>query len=420
MRNFVRGLCAILLFSILSGCVTAEQASSDATPNEALLEDASSYAERYRVSLDEAVRRLRLQSEVGQLEAALSREEQASFAGLWIEHEPTFRVVLSVTDRAALLRSLPELGSMGGEVEVQSARWTLADLEKQQAAAIEMSKQMGVVADSDINVRENRVELYVVDDQEISRLRSAEPALPASVVVIGVDSLAQPLQLDGGEALSACTGGFTVRTPSGDLGISSAAHCSNTQSAQGQTLNFRREEQENNQDVQWHSACGLLDVSNNFETGIGLREVSGTRHRDSQPIGAYVCKFGRTTDRTCGNIESKSYSMNFVTNSASTFIRVDGGNVDLAAPGDSGGPWYVENLAHGTSVARLVDDNGGDDAFYMAINYFSSLGVSVLTFDPPGPTCNFCSVTLCGDGRPPCCAGACKPSGLGGLKICQE
>jgi hypothetical protein len=141
----------------------------------------------------------------------------------------------------------------------------------------------------------------------------------------------------------------------------------------------------------------LLDVSNNFETGIGLRELSGTRHRDSQPIGAYVCKFGMTTDRTCGNIESKNYSMNFVTNSASTFIRVDGGNVDLGAPGDSGGPWYVENLAYGTSVARLRNtDDGRDDVFYMAINYISSLGVSVLTFDPPGPTCNFCSVTLAG------------------------
>ncbi len=86
--------------------------------------------------------------------------------------------------------------------------------------------------------------------------------------------------------------------------------------------------------------------------------------------------------------------------------------------GDSGGPWYVENLAYGIHMGRPSGDN--KDAIYMPIDYISSIGVSVLTSNPPGPQCNICSVTLCGDGRPPCCAGACKPSGLGGLKICQQ
>ena len=69
-------------------------------------------------------------------------------------------------------------------------------------------------------------------------------------------------------------------------------------------------------------------------------------------------------------------------------------------------------------MGRPSGDN--KDAIYMPIYYISSIGVSVLTSNPPGPQCNICSVTLCGDGRPPCCAGACKPSGLGGLKICQQ
>jgi streptogrisin C len=428
-----RCLSDIFLLFVLSACITilvcdyaAAQEPDDAPPSESLLEDAATYAERYGVSLDEAVRRLRVQSKVGELEAALSREEHASFSGLWLEHEPTFRVVLSFTDSAAPLRllpALPELGSMQGEVEVREARWTLADLEKDQAAAIALSKQLGFVVDADINVRENRVELYVVEDREIiSGLRSAERALPASVVVIGVDRLAQPQQLDGGETFIDCTAGFTVRTTSGDMGISTAAHCNDTQSAQGRPLNFRSQDQQGNQDVQWHSACGVLNVSDNFESGIGLRDVSGTRHRDNQPIGATVFKFGKVTQRTFGTIESKSFAPAYVTNAASTFVRVDGGgrSDNLSARGDSGGPWYVGNTAYGIHSGSVADDDGGRDALYMPINYISSILVSVLTSDPPGPACNICSVTLCGSGRPPCCTGACAPSGLGGIFTCQE
>lgn len=265
--------CALAGLTILV-CNPAAAQQPDA-PSKALLEDANSYAERFGVNLDEAVRRLQIQSKVGVLEAALARDEQASFAGLWLEHEPTFRVVMSFTDSAAAQRLLPELDALKGEIEVRTARWPLAELEKDQAAAIALAHRLGYVVDADINVRQNRVEIYVVEDREPSGLRNAQREFPASVVLIGVDRLAQPNQLDGGESLSTCTGGFTVRTASGDMGISTAAHCGNTQSAQGQTLNFRSEDQQGNQDVQWHSACGLLDVSDNFESGLGLRDVTG-------------------------------------------------------------------------------------------------------------------------------------------------
>lgn len=409
-----------LLF--LSGCLTIFVCNSAAAqkpddPSKALLEDANSYAERFHVNLDEAVRRLQIQSKVGILEAALAHDEQASFAGLWLEHEPTFRVVMSFTDGAAPQRLLPELDSLKGEVEVRSARWTLAELQKDQAAAIALANRLGYVVDADINVRENRVEMYVVEDREISGLRNAQREFPASVVLIGVDRLAEPNQLDGGESLSTCTGGFTVRTASGEMGISTAAHCGNTQSAQGQTLNFRSEDQQGNQDVQWHSACGLLDVSDNFESGLGLRDVSGTQHRDNQAIGSLVCKFGLNTGRTCGTIQSKSYAPSYVSSASSTFVRVDGGNNDLSANGDSGGPWFVETVAYGIHSGSPGSD--ANDALYMPINYISSIGVSVLTSDPPGPGCNICSVNLCGGGRPPCCAGACLPSGLGGIFTCR-
>jgi hypothetical protein len=89
--------------------------------------------------------------------------------------------------------------------------------------------------------------------------------------------------------------------------------------------------------MQWHSACGLLDVSNHFQSGTGLRDLLGTRDRTKQTKGSIVYKFGMTTGRTCGEIQSKNYTPSFVTNAASTFVRVHGGKVMQSNGGDSGG-----------------------------------------------------------------------------------
>jgi hypothetical protein len=91
-----------------------------------------------------------------------------------------------------------------------------------------------------------------------------------------------------------------------------------------------------------------------------------------------VCKNGKTTGYTCGNISSTTYSPSYVTNAAATFIRVhESSNGNLSEGGDSGGPWFLVNTAYGThSGSPGANPN---DALYMAINYVSSLGVSVLT-----------------------------------------
>lgn len=173
--------------------------------------------------------------------------------------------------------------------------------------------------------------------QEIDRLRSAVPELSPSVLVIGVDRLAQPQQLDGAEALSTCTGGFTVRTASGDLGVSTAAHCGNVQVAQGQTLNFRNEDQQGIRTCSGTRpvACSTSPTTSKAApvcaTFWGLATVPNKR-RDRLFIS-----FGMTTGRTCGEIQSKNYTPSFVTNAASTFVRVHGGKVMQSNGGDSGG-----------------------------------------------------------------------------------
>jgi hypothetical protein len=54
-------------------------------------------AEALGISVDEAVRRFQLQEAIGPLGAQLEANEADTFAGLWLQQEPEFRVVVAFT-----------------------------------------------------------------------------------------------------------------------------------------------------------------------------------------------------------------------------------------------------------------------------------------------------------------------------------
>jgi len=390
-------LCTFIITLFTSSIHAAEP------PSAALLEDATSYAAQTGVSVDEAVRRLRLQKEIGDLDAALATEEPASYAGLWIDDKSGYRIIARFTDPAAeaRLRARVAGGKLESLVETRSARWSLAELRKQRSEVSVQARGAKIRTNSDINIFENRAEIYVLDESQLTAaLAKARTHLPEGVVIRQSARLTEPAALTGGANLSDCTAGFTVQAPNGELGISTAAHCSNTQYASGVLLPFRREKKGGDYDVQWHSACDLLQVTNQFESGYGLRSVVGTRSRNSQAVGTYVCKWGKTTHRTCGWIESKDFDPDGWTDFNpfdGTAIRVDGHGANLVDPGDSGGPWFVEDVAYGITLgytygSTLITSAFGyifndKDAVYMAVNYISGVGVSVLTSNPGA--CNF-------------------------------
>lgn len=373
-----RLLLTALLCSLLAVPMLAQ------APSEALRQDAASYAAQNDVTLDEAVRRLRLQAEIGRLDARLT-DQEPGFAGLWIEHEPQFKVVVRFQDRSAEARLRNRVAGTALEkiaIETRPAAASLAQLETRRTAARQRLERLGFEFDSDINVRENRVEIYSVRAQSMRAAIAAErAAFPERVEVIAVPSLAKPSVLRGGDGDPGfCTGGFTVRsTDSTSFGISTAGHCDNYWAIQGMSLPMVAEFFYDAADVQWHSACGITSVSNEFNSGLGYRACTGTRLRSQQAIGTYVCKWGTTTGRTCGYIQSKTYNPSYIPgNGEDSFIRVNGYGATLSAPGDSGGPWFVENLAYGIHSGGISDG----DAIYMAIDYFGWVGAAVLTYNP--------------------------------------
>jgi hypothetical protein len=67
------------------------------TAEEAIAADARWYAQSQGVSQEEAVRRLRIQSEMGGLIGQLRRTHKARLAGIVIDHQPVYRVRVRLT-----------------------------------------------------------------------------------------------------------------------------------------------------------------------------------------------------------------------------------------------------------------------------------------------------------------------------------
>ena len=97
--------------------------------------------------------------------------------------------------------------------------------------------------------------------------------------------------------------------------------------------------------------------------------------RDRGLLGAFLCKYGKTTGFDCGHITSKTYTPSWVPNAAATFITARKEGVDMASGGDSGGPIFSSNAALGI-VAGSVGSNNIDQVIYVAINYVEA-GLSV-------------------------------------------
>ena len=85
-----------VLASLLAISVIVAGATSNTTDDPFTME-AEAYAEDFGTTLEEAIRRLKLQTTIGELDQQLTSNESETFAGLWIQHEPTFAALARFT-----------------------------------------------------------------------------------------------------------------------------------------------------------------------------------------------------------------------------------------------------------------------------------------------------------------------------------
>jgi len=218
VRWRVLATIAVLLF--LAGCSRVETEQSQIrvlADGEALRKDAVEYAKDQNVSVDEAVRRLELQTDIGKLETELASGEPGTFGGLWIQHKPEFKVVVNMMGGAEKVADYTRGTSFAGLIEVRNAAKTLKQLEAKQLSLRSVLKTLDLPFESSIDVYKNQVDLHVLD---VGRLNSALRAVGrldvlAGVAEVDVDSFMSPtINIYAGNDMS-CTSGFSVHDGNG-------------------------------------------------------------------------------------------------------------------------------------------------------------------------------------------------------------
>ncbi|MEA2622119.1 MAG: hypothetical protein QOH61_1029 [Chloroflexota bacterium] len=384
-RGFIAltlGSAAVLAAILMPQSAVAMEPTTVPSQGDGFHLDSQWYAEHFEVSLQEASARLNRQLTIGRFEVEVSDLLGDSFAGVFIEHEPNYGVVVLTTDsnNEDTIASRATGDGLGDLVETRTVHRTLSSLEASLRASVVEAHELGVQIDGMVDVRNNVVLLRVLGSDYHMIHAGA-----GTIVQVVPQLLREEVTLEAGTAITLCTAGFTVQDDhSSTEGIVTASHCPNFQNfvVGGTTYNlpYHDETIGGSRDVQWNGGGTTnvrpwaADYNGNDGTPY-YRVIDGQVARANQVVGAVVCKWGTSTQYTCGQIASKnSEPAAIVPNPLPTWIYVDGGSQNLSEGGDSGGPWYSGSLAYGVHHGGF-----GNDSVYMAINYITTLDVTLCT-----------------------------------------
>lgn len=367
---------------------------------EALEKDAAAYAEAFNVSRSEALRRLRLQPAIGDLDKMLSQKWPETYAGLWITNGSNYEVKVGATGNLDGYRSLVKQTPFGNEVTVIQEEKSLRTLRSEHQAAIAYLQDQNIDSESEVNVRQNRVDVFVHDKSE--GVPSTNLLAPASAAIsdlnfIEVPQFSQPFVdmyaglrfvLTGRGVY--CTSAYTMYTASRTFVSTTAAHCEGTLDHQGTPLTIVDRNFGGSFDIEHVRGSGFVYkpwARDNEPTSGGTpyyREISRAYNRVDTPIGTWVCKYGQSLGHRCGELATRDFRPSDFTGfpdrlNAPTFMRLDRvGTTQIAAGGDSGGPVYMGHAALGLIHGGFTNNCGAaylcGDMIYMAANFMTQFG----------------------------------------------
>ena len=156
--------------------------------------DTMEYASHVGVDFEEAERRLELQSLAGDLDAELSEHAGQTFAGLWIEHTPQFRIVVQFTQNAQdMIASYVHNDELAEVIEVRMADVSVAQLREAQSEAMAAIKGENIIVESGIDIKTGKVRIYVVEWGRLNdAIERGAITLPDMIDISAVTKMSQP------------------------------------------------------------------------------------------------------------------------------------------------------------------------------------------------------------------------------------
>lgn len=342
---------------------------------------AESYASDVGISINEARKRLELQDLAAEFQTEVASIADMVYGGLHIQNTPEFKVVLSVTDKAdrALIEPLlaGKFEPLSKVVEVRNVKMSLHDLEELVSKFSRITELTGQQANFDIDVIENSAVIISEDPQKFHRaLAAARIELPEGIRVRR-GTLVKPLApIGGGESNTNCTFGFSVVHQDGRRGITTAAHCNDTQYYNGVKFSYESERYGVDWDVQWNTT-GSYVPTNTVWNGSSYFRITASKGRAGQAVGEYVCRHGRVTGYQCGYIRTTSLKPANVNDIAFSPTWIAVGPM-YGVGGDSGAPFFKGSTAYGILRGRYSDEEESRIAYMAADRINTGLNVSVL------------------------------------------
>lgn len=379
-------MAALLLMMIGAGAV-AQQA-----PEAALAQDAAEYATAHGVSLDIAVQRLVAQEESVAATDAIRARFADRLAGIAIEHEPVWRIVVLLTGTDPVADETVRAGGLSVPIHYRTgAAATRAQLvtaialyQTQIRNMLSRPPAMGVdprTGELVVMVGEGDAGFYAPGE-----LRARLAALTGVPVRIArLDDVAANLSAEGGARLVgvdpadgrryACTTGFVV-TDGARSGVVTAAHCpdalSYVEPDRSETpLEFAGQWGWGYQDVQVHVSAQPLAARFFSDTAKTLtRTVTASRSRDATRAGDTVCHRGERTGYSCATVELVDFAPAGDLcggGCTPTWVAVRG---PTCRSGDSGGPVFLGTTAFGIVKGGSYRGDGTCTLYYyMALDY---------------------------------------------------
>ncbi len=347
---------------------------------EIMAESADIYAADFDIPHEEALKRLAIQEQLGNIEQLITEGNPNSFASLYIEHNPEYRiVVMSTLKDPTVMQAYFDTLEYDVPLSFKTVDNALIDLEKLQADTAAQLYNASIDADMNINIHQNRVEVYVTDINLFKQQTTqSNITLPITIHIEQTESLLTPaVSMHGGYLFRSyrgkkCTFGFPVYSSwRHKSGLSTAGHCDNTGKYATHAISSQYERNWGPYDIQFMQPnSSSTYISNLTFTGYSHQRMFTSKLRNSQSIGSWVYKYGRTSGRTSGKIRSRWYTHK----GYSTYILTD----MVTLEGDSGGPVFLGSTAYGSVVGMAPAKNGQHGGMiYMAMDYFFHSGLTL-------------------------------------------
>lgn len=372
------------------------------------------FQKAYSLSATEARRRLLLQDRIGALAEKLETNEATVFGDLYIEHQPSYRIVVGLTRGGKeVVQKYTSDADILAALDVQTVARTIGELRSTQDRLLTQLATLKVKSFSIIDPKTGLIKLIAPDLGPLRQLVATKALILLDYVVLETGPLSEKTQarpyISGGHIYYIdqdpsqpidCTFGFGAREGT-VYGILTAGHCEpgldgkywhNAPGGVWREIpppSYEAQRLDTKYDFQWHKTPTDYKVYNTVQTDTnGAFYVIGTVGFFSQKYGMGVCKYGARTGYGCGTIVNGNAANEGGTRG---FIQVSNANgISLADKGDSGGatfggPATSDIKAYGIISENRANSAGTFDIIHMPIDYIDDVRTTLTVMTAPSP-----------------------------------